>query len=155
MNPYKLTHKDVGLTLKQHKFSQIYASTGDRIKAYKETYDTKSDNRNYLSKKAYDVLEDDDVRFYIRELKEFDCIKYQIDKKKITDMYLETYQMAKEGRETSVMSSTAERIAKLYDLIDQKERLEVNLVNDKRETMVQRFLDNNKDLIEGSFKNLT
>lgn len=142
MDPFNTTPKEVGLTDKQHRFCLEYLATDDKESAYQAAYDIpKNAERKYLSTKALEILKKDKIIKFLKKANKPLAKKYGITREKVTEMYLETYQMAKMKEETSVMSSTTERLSKLYGLNEQKEGDTINFINVKREDMVKRLVE--------------
>jgi len=77
------------LTPKQEKFAQLYVSLGNASEAYRQSYDVKDKQADWIASKASHILAEDNIKTRVEEIKGDTAKDHSVTRKDIVRMLFE------------------------------------------------------------------
>ena len=118
------------ITAKQEKAAQAFIETGCKTTAYREAYNAGKMKPATINRRAFELFETDMVTARVEELQKAAQKRHETTVDNITTKLRDSYEVAKEDKNSNAMTAAAMGEAKLHGLLIDRSKIETSNVND-------------------------
>ena len=133
------------ITAKQEKACMVFIETGCKSTAYRGAYNVAKMKPATINRRAFELFETDMVMARVEELQKAAQERHETTVDNITTKLRDSYQVAKEDKNSNAMTAAAMGEAKLHGLLIDRSKVETSNYSDmtpEQLTEQQREIEN-------------